>query len=61
MKLSLDHLNEQAEDDEMKEDDEFATDEDDDEPTFGRLAHLSCLLNQLKREKQGKHWIQMQH
>lgn len=54
MKISLKEL--EDEDEEMIDEEEECQDEDDE--TFRRQAHLSCLLSQLKREKQSKYWAQ---
>lgn len=35
-------------------------DEDEEEAYYRRWAHLSCVLGQLKREKQTKSWTQAQ-
>jgi hypothetical protein len=48
------------EDEEMNEDEENDSDEDEEDLFFRRQAHLSCLLTQLKREKQSKQWTQAQ-
>lgn len=47
---------EQEDEDMNNEDDERCEDEDEEDMFFRRQAHLSCLLRQLKREKQSKHW-----
>ena len=45
------------EDEEMINDDEDNySDEDEEDLHFRRQAHLSCLVCQLKREKQSKSW-----
>ena len=49
----------EQEDEEMNNEDEGQySDEDQEDLRFRRQAHLSCLLCQLKREKQSKNWSQ---
>lgn len=50
------------EDDDMNHEDEerISDDEDEEDMYYRRWAHLSCVLGQLKREKQTKNWAQAQ-
>lgn len=51
---------EQEDEDMNNDDDDQYSDEDEEDLYFRRQAHLSCLLGQLKREKQSKNWSQSQ-
>lgn len=50
----------QQDDEDMNNEDEerMSDDEDEEDMYYRRWAHLSCVLGQLKREKQTKHWSQ---
>lgn len=54
------NLQQDDEDMNNEDDEEMSDDEDEEDMYYRRWTHLSCVLGQLKREKQTKHWSQSQ-